>query len=254
MIATVAVTAACTACGACLATCPERALSPARHRPAVDDDRCTGCLACLEVCPVDAIVPVPMEVHPIEAESYRRMAERVDLSGWPPGARDVVARMIHATADESFATSARIGDEAVAAAAAALNAGAPIVCDARMVVAGISAPGALCLLDEVPAAPAATTRSAAAFGLAAERYPDGALWVVGNAPTALITLLELSSAGRVRPAAVVGVPVGYVGAAEAKAALWDSDLRPVAVTNVGERGGSPVAAAVVNALARLNRS
>jgi len=249
---TVTVTTACTACGACLATCPEHALSPARRRPAVDDDRCTVCLACLEVCPVDAIVPV--DIHPIEAESYRRMAERVDLSGWSPGARDVVARMIHATADESFATSARIGDEAVAAAVAALNACAPIVCDARMVVAGIASPGALCLLDEVPAAPAGTTRSAAALGLAAERHPDGAVWVVGNAPTALTALLELAATGRVRPAAVVGVPVGYVGAAEAKAALWGSDLRRVAITNVGERGGSPVAAAAVNALARLARS
>jgi precorrin-8X/cobalt-precorrin-8 methylmutase len=241
---TILVTAACTACGACLATCPEHALSPARHRPAIDNDRCTDCLACLEVCPVDAI-------HPIEAESYRRLAERVDLSGWPPGQREVVARMIHATADESFATTTRIGDEAVGAAIGALRNGAPIVCDARMVAAGITSGGTTCLLDEVPVAPAGDTRSAAAVRLAAERHPDGALWVVGNAPTALAALLELHADGRVRPAAVIGLPVGYVGAAESKDALWASPLRAVAVTNVGERGGSAVAAAAVNALARL---
>jgi precorrin-8X/cobalt-precorrin-8 methylmutase len=106
----------------------------------------------------------------------------------------------------------------------------------------------------VPAAPPDDTRAAAAIRLAAERHPVGALWVVGNAPTALAALLDLHADRRVQPAAVVGVPVGYVGAAEAKAALWEGPLRPLAVTNTGERGGSPVAAAAVNALYRLSRS
>ena len=248
---TVTIAATCTACGACIATCPERALRPAPRRPAVLDELCTDCLACLEVCPVDAIVPPP-PVHPIEEESYRILAERVDLSGWPDGARDLVARMVHATADESFAVNARIGDEAVGAAVAALAAGAPVVCDSRMVVAGVpSVANAACLLDEVPQAPPGDTRSAAAIRLAADRHPVGALWVVGNAPTALFALLDLAAAGRVRPAAVVGLPVGFVGAAESKEALWASDLRPVAITNTGVRGGSPAAAGAVNALARL---
>ena len=235
----------CTACGACLITCPERALSPAPRRPTVDDRRCTSCLACLEVCPVDAI-------HPIEAESYRRLAARVDLSAWPAGDREVVARMVHATADESFAATARIGPEAVEAAIDALRRGAPVVCDSTMVVAGIPRVGGTrCLLDEVPTAPPGGTRSAAAVHLAAQRFPDGALWVVGNAPTALEALLDLHATGSVRPAAVIGLPVGYVGAAEAKDRLWRGPLAPVAVTNEGERGGSPVAAAAVNALARL---
>jgi precorrin-8X/cobalt-precorrin-8 methylmutase len=221
----------------------------------VIDALCTDCLACLEVCPVDAIVPVPPPVHPIEAASYRIMAERVDLSAWEGGDRDVVARMVHATADESFAGTARIGHRAVEAAVVALSAGATVVCDARMVVAGIpSVAGAVCLLDEVPEAPPGDTRSAAAIRLAAERYPDDALWVFGNAPTALFALLELHAAGAVRPAAVVGLPVGYVGAAESKDALWAGDLRPVAITNTGVRGGSPVAAGAVNALARLARA
>ena len=248
---TVGVAARCTACGACLATCPEQALVPAPRRPAVLHELCTDCLACLEVCPVDAIVPLP-PVHPIEAESYRILAERVDLSGWPEGARDVVARMVHATADESFALTARIGEEAVEAAVAALVAGAPVVCDSHMVAAGIPAvAGTVCLLDEVPEAPPGDTRSAAAVRLAAERHASGAVWVVGNAPTALVALLDLAAAGVVRPAAVIGLPVGYVGAAESKEKLWAGDLRPVAITNVGVRGGSPVAAGAVNALNRL---
>lgn len=191
-------------------------------------------------------------IHPIEVESYRILEDRVDLSPWPPGAREVVARMIHSTADESFATSARIGDAAVERAVAALRVGAPVICDARMVMAGIPrVANTLCLLGEVPQAKPGDTRSAAAVRLAAERFPSGALWVIGNAPTALAALLRLCDDGVVEPAAIVGLPVGYVGAAEAKEALWQSPLRAVSITNVGVRGGSPVAAGAVNALARL---
>jgi precorrin-8X/cobalt-precorrin-8 methylmutase len=190
-------------------------------------------------------------VHPIEVESYRILAERVDLSGWPDGARDVMARMIHATADLTFAESARIGEGAVSAAVAALRSGAAVVVDAAMVGAGIPRLATTCLLDERPVAPPGSTRSAAAITLAAERYPTGALWVVGNAPTALAELLALHRAGAVEPAAVVGLPVGFVGAAEAKAELWAGPLRHRSITNTGERGGSPVAAAAVNALLRL---
>lgn len=191
-------------------------------------------------------------VHPIEVESYRILADRVDLSGWPEGDRDVVARVIHSTADLEFATAMRIGPDAVAAALAALRAGAPVVCDAHMLRVGLTRlPGASCLLDEVPVAPPGDTRSAAAIRLAAERHPDGALWVVGNAPTALEEILRLHADGRLRPAAVVGLPVGFVGAAESKAALWAGDLRPIAITNVGEKGGTPAAAGAVNAMVRL---
>jgi precorrin-8X/cobalt-precorrin-8 methylmutase len=121
-----------------------------------------------------------------------------------------------------------------------------------MVVAGM--PGvraACCYLERVAVAPAGGTRSAAAIELAAAIHPHGALWVIGNAPTALFALLELCEAGDVVPAAIVGLPVGYVGAAAAKAALWESAFRAITITNVGERGGSAVAAAAVNALGRL---
>lgn len=189
--------------------------------------------------------------HPIEVESYRIMNARVDLSNWPAGPRDVVARMVHATADESFATSARIGDEAVDAALAALRNRAPVVVDSAMVAAGTRRIVTTCLLDDVPVAPRGSTRSATAFALAAQRHPSGALWVVGNAPTALAELSRLHASGALMPAAVIGLPVGYVGAAESKAALWSGPLRAISITNVGERGGSAVAAAVLNALLRL---
>ncbi len=194
-------------------------------------------------------------VHPIETESYAIMARQVDLTSWPAGDREVVARMIHATADESFASSARIGSRAVGAALTALRSRAPIVCDSAMVAAGASGGARLspvhCYLDQVAAAPAGGTRAAAAISIASSRHRDGALWVIGTAPTALTMLMDKCRAGDVRPAAVIGLPVGYVGAAAAKAELWDSPLRDVAITNIGPRGGSAVAAAAVNALARL---
>ncbi|HKA83440.1 MAG TPA: precorrin-8X methylmutase [Acidimicrobiales bacterium] len=193
------------------------------------------------------------DVHPIEAESYRILHERVDLSAWPPRARHVVARMIHATADVGYATSARIGVRAVDSAVDALTHRAPVIVDSTMVTAGTPRLATTCLLDQVPVAPPGSTRAAAAFALAAHRYPEGAIWVVGNAPSALIELLARQRLGEVDPAAVIGLPVGFVGAAQSKAELWAGPLAPVAITNTGERGGSPVAAAALNALHRLHR-
>ncbi len=201
----------------------------------------------------DAVTQRPR--HPIEAQSYSIMASRVDLSGWAEGPRQVVARMIHATADESFAESALIGAEAVGAAIQALRGSAPVVCDSKMVAAGVaqvaSMTNVLCYLDRVPPPPFPGTRSAVAIEAAAGEHPDGAIWVIGNAPTALARLVGLHRAGTLRPAVVIGLPVGYVGAAEAKEGLWTSGLRDLSVTNRGPRGGSPVAAAALNALARL---
>ncbi|MEM9609097.1 MAG: precorrin-8X methylmutase [Actinomycetota bacterium] len=193
-------------------------------------------------------------VHPIEVESYRILAERVDLSSLAPLDRAVVERMVHATADLSFVGSARIGERATAALHDALVAGAPVIVDAAMVAAGITRYPTECYLPRIPVAPERSTRSAAAFELAADEHPTGAVFVCGNAPTALFALLDLHAAGRVEPAAVVGLPVGFVGAAESKEALWASSLAPISITNVGERGGSPVAAGAVNAMVRAARS
>jgi precorrin-8X/cobalt-precorrin-8 methylmutase len=189
--------------------------------------------------------------HPIEVESYRIMFERVDFSMWPAGQREVVARMVHATADESFATSARVGSNAVPAAMSALQRHAPIIVDSAMVAAGARQLVTTCLLGEIADAPEGSTRSAAAIALAAKRHPVGAIWVVGNAPTALVEVLALHRRNEVAPAAVIGLPVGFVGAADAKAALWAGPLATISITNVGERGGSAVAAAALNALRRL---
>ena len=188
-------------------------------------------------------------VHPIEAESYRILEERIDLSGWPPGPRAVVARVIHATADLDFAAAMVVGEEAVAAGVAALRAGAVVVTDVEMTRAAVTGAQAVCHLAEVGAGGPGLTRSAAAMRLAAARHPEGAVFAVGCAPTALVELIRLAGAGVVAPAVVVGLPVGFVGAAEAKEALRRSGLP--AITNRGEKGGSAAAGAAVNALVRL---
>jgi precorrin-8X/cobalt-precorrin-8 methylmutase len=193
-------------------------------------------------------------VHPIEAESYRILRERVDLSHLPPLTRAVTERVVHASADLDYVADLVCDEDGLAAGRAALRAGAPIVTDVWMVAAGITRAGReiVCPVAEPAAADlgraAGITRSAAAVRIAAGRVGPGAVWVVGCAPTALVELIALDAA----PALVVGLPVGFVGAAESKAALRASGLP--AVSNVGEKGGSAVAAAALNALLYLEDS
>jgi precorrin-8X/cobalt-precorrin-8 methylmutase len=188
-------------------------------------------------------------VHPIEAESYRILRELVDLSRFGPLSRAVAERVIHASADLEYAESLVLDEEASENGLRALRRGAPIVTDVNMVVAGITARKARCYLSDPRARELSerlgVTRSAAGFRLAAEEVGPGAVWVVGSAPTALLELLELD----VEPALVVGLPVGFVGAAESKEKLIKSGLP--AVTNRGPKGGSAVAAAALNALLYL---
>ncbi|MGH9188888.1 MAG: precorrin-8X methylmutase [Acidimicrobiales bacterium] len=188
-----------------------------------------------------------MTIHPIEAESYRILAGRVDLSRLGPGVAAVVARVIHASADLDYASSMVLDEDAVAAGVAALGAGGPVVTDVEVVRHGITGAAALCYLPE--AVTGTSTRSAAGIRLAAAHHPHGAVVVVGCAPTALEEVVRLHRRDGFRPALVVGMPVGFVGAAEAKESLRATDL--TAISNVGEKGGSAVAAAVVNALVRL---
>jgi precorrin-8X/cobalt-precorrin-8 methylmutase len=191
-----------------------------------------------------------MTIHPIEVESYRIMGERVDLSRFADGPRAVVARVIHASADLEFADLMVVPDDAVVAGIEALRTGAPVIADVEMVRHGLTGVTALCYLSEAEAdASTRLTRSAAGIRLAADRHPDGAVVVIGCAPTALFEVVELAVAGRFRPALVIGMPVGFVGAAESKEAARRSGLP--AITNVGEKGGSAVAAAALNALRRL---
>ncbi len=185
--------------------------------------------------------------HPIEVESYRILRSRIDLSHLPPLSRAVAERVIHAAADIGFGETLVLDEAALEDGRAALLGGAPIYCDARMAAAGITSRRPIIPLDDprVPGLARAegTTRSMAAMRLAAAEAPSGAVWVVGNAPTALHELIARPPAD---PALIVGLPVGFVGAAEAKAALAASGLS--CVTNRGERGGSAVAVAAVNAL------
>lgn len=185
-------------------------------------------------------------VHAIEAQSYAILRSRVDLGVLAPYSRAVVERVVHASADLGYVDDLVCDEEALATAARALRAGAPIVADVAMVAAGITARHVVCGLRDPRTPELATctgrTRSAAGVRLALEQVGEGAVWVVGCAPTALAELLALAA----RPALVVGLPVGFVGAVEAKAALRDSGLPQV--SNVSEKGGSAVAAAAVNAL------
>ncbi|MFF4897640.1 precorrin-8X methylmutase [Streptomyces sp. NPDC001068] len=180
-------------------------------------------------------------VHPIEEESYRRMRARLDTSHLPPLTRAVVERVVHSAADLEYAADLVTDEADLAAAHAALHAGAPVVVDVAMVAAGITRRETVCRLPDAGSA-AGLTRSAHAVRLAYEQVGPGALWVIGNAPTALEELLTLDAA----PALVIGLPVGFVGAVESKAALRASGLP--AVSNVSEKGGSAVAAAALNAL------
>jgi precorrin-8X/cobalt-precorrin-8 methylmutase len=185
--------------------------------------------------------------HPIEQESYRILRSRIDLSHLAPLSRAVAERVIHASADVSFGESLVLDETALRRGHAALAAGATLVCDARMAAAGITRREAVVPLAD-PRTPERaererTTHSYAAMRIAADEVGPGAVWVVGNAPTALLALIEHPPAD---PALVVGLPVGFVGAADAKAALAQSGLP--CVTNRGERGGSAVAVAAVNAL------
>lgn len=184
--------------------------------------------------------------HPVEVRSYEILRSRVDLSPMPPLWRAVAERVIHASADLEYAVDLVTREEDLERGLAALRAGAPIVADEGMVAAGITERPAVCQLNEPAAArlarAAGITREAAAVRLSYAEVGPGAVWVVGSAPSALHEIIERD----VRPALVIGLPVGFVGAAEAKRALRDSGLPQV--SNVSEKGGSAVAAAALNAL------
>jgi precorrin isomerase/sirohydrochlorin ferrochelatase len=193
-------------------------------------------------------------VHPIEQESYRILADRVDLSSWPAGPAALAARVVHATADPGLLEHLVIPQASVEAGVAALAAGAPVICDIEMVRAGITGVAAICTLAEVRDAGPYPSRSAAAMARAAAAHPDGAVIVVGCAPTALDEVVWLIDAGTLRPALVIGTPVGYVGAAAATDTLLEVGARTGIPTIAlrGERGGAAIGAAMLNALVRLS--
>ncbi|MGH6674519.1 MAG: precorrin-8X methylmutase [Xanthobacteraceae bacterium] len=195
----------------------------------------------------------------IYARSFAIIRAEAELSRFSAEEADIVVRMIHACGTVEMVANVAFGRNLVAAARAALASGAPILCDAEMVAHGITRArlpannNVICVLND-PRVPAlaktlATTRSAAALDFLLDRLA-GAVVAIGNAPTALFRLLELIDAGAPKPAAILGIPVGFVGAAESKAALA-ADPRGVPFLTVhGRMGGSAMTAAAVNALAR----
>jgi precorrin-8X/cobalt-precorrin-8 methylmutase len=196
------------------------------------------------------------------ADIYRRsfaiIRAEADLAHLPPATHDLVVRMIHACGMVDLAADVRCTPDVVAVARAALEAGCSILVDTHMVANGITRSRlpahnqVVCALTDPGVADLAarlgTTRTAAAVDLWGKNL-DGSVVAIGNAPTALFRLLELLEAGAPRPAAIVGVPVGFVGAAESKRALIDRAAGIPFVTVTGRRGGSAIAAAAVNALA-----
>ncbi|MCE4222251.1 precorrin-8X methylmutase [Methylobacterium sp. C25] len=193
----------------------------------------------------------------IYARSFAMIRAEADLARFTGAAERVVVRMIHACGMTDLPKDVEASADFAEAGERALKAGAPILCDVRMVADGVTRSRlparneVICTLGDasVPnlAAQMQTTRSAAAMELWREHLP-GSVVAVGNAPTSLFRLLELLDEGVAPPAAVIGIPVGFVGAAESKEALARDGRVPFIVVH-GRRGGSAMTAAAVNALA-----
>lgn len=196
------------------------------------------------------------------AEIYRRsfatIRAEADLAGLPPDVERVAVRMIHSSGMVDLVDDLAYSPDVVAKARAALLAGAPVLCDATMIASGVTRrrlPAGneiVCTLAD-PRVPAiagslGTTRSAAALELWGDRLGDSVV-AVGNAPTALFRLLELLAAGAPRPAAILGLPVGFVGAVESKVELANHPAGVPYLVVHGRRGGSAMAVAAVNAIA-----
>lgn len=198
------------------------------------------------------------DVPPIEAEAYRILRSRINLSHLPPLTRAVIERVIYASADFDYAADLVCDEQTLAAAVAALAAGAPVVADGPMVAAALAGHEArppeaevICRADDpLTARLARVTRippAAAAVRLTFSVTGPGAVWVVGTTPAALEEII-----GRdIEPALVIGMPAGLAGAAEAKERLRASGLP--SLSNVSEKGGAAVAAAATEALLNIAR-
>lgn len=196
----------------------------------------------------------------IYRESFRIIREESDLERFPADVEPVVVRMIHAAADPAIAADIAYTDAVVRSCQQALLDGAPILCDSSMTATGIirsrlphdnevvchiKEPRLARLADEL-----GVTKTSAAVDLwAQEDLLDGAVIAIGNAPTALLRLLDVVHQRDLRPAGVIGIPVGFVGASESKQALVDDDLGLDYLTLLGRRGGSAITVAALNAIA-----
>ena len=203
--------------------------------------------------------PYKKNPEEIYKASFATVVQEANLDRFPYGLDKLATRVIHACGMIDVADRLAFSERAFTAGTYALASGAPILCDCEMVAAGITrrflpADNQVTVTLNDACVPAlaktlSTTRSAAAVTLW-EPYLDGAIIAIGNAPTALFAVLELIERTRIQPAAILGFPVGFVGAAESKDALCEAAACPF-ITLTGTRGGSALASAAVNALCRI---
>jgi len=202
-----------------------------------------------------------MKPEEIESASFRIIDKEARKHGWPDAEWQIVRRVVHTSADFEYVQSLFLSDDAVREGVAAIRSGASIVTDTNMALSGISKARlasfgcrVTCHVADADVAELATregiTRSIAAMRKACAD-PTNRIFVIGNAPTALFELLRLVREGVAHPALIIGLPVGFVGAEESKNALATTPHKIPFITNMGRKGGSNVAAAVVNALAIL---
>jgi len=200
----------------------------------------------------------------IEDRSFAIIDAEIGAHGFPPAEWQVVRRVIHATADFEFRSLLQFGNDAMGEGIRALRRGAPVLVDVKMIAAGLNEArlasygcrihGFISDEDVIAEATARNSTRAIEAMKKAQRLGllDGAIVAVGNAPTALLELLRIAREDGVRPALVIGVPVGFVSAAESKQALAESNI-PFIVAR-GRKGGSPIAVAILHALLLLSSS
>ncbi|MGA7936090.1 MAG: precorrin-8X methylmutase [Kovacikia sp.] len=193
-----------------------------------------------------------MDNHPITAQSFALIDQEIGPHAWSKQEYAIIRRAIHTTADFELKDLFHFSPGAIQAGMTALRHNVPVIVDVQMVAVGIAStlakagkPKAYCALDYPGEGP---TQTAGGLLTLSGTYPHG-LFVIGNAPTALLALVEQIKSGNVRPALVIGVPVGFVAVEEAKQALAALDIPQIQVR--GRKGGSTIAAAIVNALVHL---
>lgn len=208
-------------------------------------------------------MPFDYEINPkaIESESFRQIRELTELNGYSREEQQVVMRVVHSIGMPELSASVRFSQNACQQGLRSLSEGRAILCDVEMVKQGVTKrmikKEPLCFLNDVRTVSIASerggTRSMAALELWQDNIEDSVV-LIGNAPTALFRLLEMLENGCAKPALIVGMPVGFVGAAESKQALWDNHQRlgVECVTLLGREGGSAVTSATCNALLRCN--
>ena len=198
----------------------------------------------------------------IERQSFEQIRQLTDLSGFDTDQQQVAMRLVHTSGDPAIVDDLQFSTGAVAAGLAALAQGADVLCDIEMVSHGISRRylrgQVRCFLNAPEVADRARQTGETRAMAAMSEWPlhmVGNIVAIGNAPTALFKLLELLDEGAPRPALIIGMPVGFINAAESKQALWEvaaSEFQTPCITLRGRRGGSSLAAATLNALARMS--